>query len=1452
MVQDTTAPALTAVADQTVEATSAKGAAVSFTAQASDAVDGSDAVVFKEGNVVVQSGDTFGLGAHTLTASTTDAAGNVGTEIFHVLVQDTTAPTVSSVAATGTGITSGSGDLNAGHVVTLTVNLSEAVTVAGGTPTLILNDGGMASYTGGSGSNALTFNYTVGAGQNTSDLAVTASVLNGATIIDGAGNVADLGAAMANPAGTLQIDTTAPTIAINANIAGDNIINKSEAAAGVSIGGTTSGAESSQTVTVQLVDSSSVVKDTYTTTAGSGTWSVNVTAAQAQALADGSYTIKADVADAAGNPATEAIHAMTVNETAPTVSSVATNGTGITSGSGDLNAGHVVTLTVNLSEVVTVAGGTPTLTLNDGGTATYTGGSGSNALTFSYTVGAGQNTSDLAVTGSALNGATIVDVAGNTADLSTAVANPAGTLQIDTTAPTIAINANIAGDNIINKSEAAAGVSIGGTTSGAESSQTVTVQLVDSSSVVKDTYTTTAGSGTWSVNVTAAQAQALADGSYTIKADVSDAAGNPATEAIHAMTVNETAPTVSSVAATGTGITSGSGDLNAGHVVTLTVNLSEAVTVAGGTPTLTLNDGGMASYTGGSGSNALTFNYTVGAGQNTSDLAVTASVLNGATIIDGAGNVADLGAAMANPAGTLQIDTTAPTVSSVGLTSAVGIQNNILNAGDVVSVTVAASEAVTVTGTPQLGLNIGGTTVQANYASGSGTSALVFTYTIQAGQTDANGISIAANSLSLNGGTIKDTAGNVATLTHAAVTDNGNFLVDTTAPAAPTIPDMTAATDSGSSSTDNITKITTPTFTGTAETGSTVTIFDGTTQVGSGTASGGTYTITTSALSNGVHSITATATDAAGNSGAASGALSVTIDTTAPTVSAPFTLGGGTHNWTLSSTYADTGSGVAQISVTDTTNPSTFTAFTDPNAAGTAGALSGSWTANGTTSGGTRLASTDTVTYTVTDYAGNQATGTTTAPAGIAGEAINLGLPDLSAGHIGAVTLKIAGIQAGWSLSEGSNNGDGSWTVQTDNVGALSITAPDAYAGARVLDVAETWTNADGSTGNGFVGDNVEVYAKGSPIFAVAGDDNLTGSSGHDLFVMAQPIGHDTIYSFDTAADKIDLIGYAGMTQFGDIAAHLADDGAGNAVVTLGDGQTITFVGVAAGQLSSDNFVFDQAPVMSNAGIMKVSDGAMLPLSGVVDNTGTIALASGGSATTLQLTGHGVTLQGGGQVALSDNGANVISGTGPAVTLTNVDNLICGAGQIGAGQMTLINDGTIRATGNDAIVIDTGANVVHNAGTLEAAGGGGLFISGAVANAGLLWADGSTLTVAGAVNGDGHALISGNGTLEFGAAESENVSFAADAAGTLRVDDALDFTGSVAGFNSHDNLDLRDVQFGSAVSVGYAANADATGGKLTVSDGSHTASIVLLGQYDASSFHAAADGGHGTLITYHA
>jgi len=105
---------------------------------------------------------------------------------------------------------------------------------------------------------------------------------------------------------------------------------------------------------------------------------------------------------------------------------------------------------------------------------------------------------------------------------------------------------------------------------------------------------------------------------------------------------------------------------------------------------------------------------------------------------------------------------------------------------------------------------------------------------------------------------------------------------DTVAPGAPSTPDLVDASDSGDSDVDDLTNDATPTFIGTAPAGTTVRLFAGATQVGSGPAIGGTYSITSAVLSDGVHTVTATATDAAGNTSAASAGLDVTIDTTAP------------------------------------------------------------------------------------------------------------------------------------------------------------------------------------------------------------------------------------------------------------------------------------------------------------------------------------------------------------------------------------------------------------------------------------------------------------------------------------------------------------------------------------------------------------------------------------------
>ncbi|TIT47372.1 MAG: adhesin, partial [Mesorhizobium sp.] len=242
-------------------------------------------------------------------------------------------------------------------------------------------------------------------------------------------------------------------------------------------------------------------------------------------------------------------------------------------------------------------------------------------------------------------------------------------------------------------------------------------------------------------------------------------------------------------------------------------------------------------------------------------------------------------------------------------------------------------------------------------------------------------------------------------------------------------------------------------------------------------------------------------------------------------------------------------------------------------------------------------------------------------PAGTSGEPINLALTDPS--HEGAlITVTVKDVPSGWTIDGATHNADGSWTVQTNDLHGLTVTTPADFTGAAVLDVQMSWINADGTLGTASIADNVEAYAPGSPIFAWSGDDVLTGSHGNDLFVFSQPIGADTVHNFDAAADQIDLIGYSGLADFADLQTHIADDANGNAVIALGDGQSITLDGVHSGALTASNFVFDQTPVVNNSGTMTIGDGALLPLSGIINNSGLISLGSTGSDTLLQVIQH--------------------------------------------------------------------------------------------------------------------------------------------------------------------------------------------------------------------------------------
>ncbi len=511
----------------------------------------------------------------------------------------------------------------------------------------------------------------------------------------------------------------------------------------------------------------------------------------------------------------------------------------------------------------------------------------------------------------------------------------------------------------------------------------------------------------------------------------------------------------------------------------------------------------------------------------------------------------------------------------------------------------------------------------------------------------------------------------------------------------------------------------------------------------------------------------------------------------------------------------------------------------------------GTWSANVTLPNGP-----NTVTAQETDLAGNTGTstpvilnGTNSAPAGVAGSTINLGLTQPAG--VGSEAVTVTGSWFNWTMEGANHNPDGSWTALTSDFSMLTITPDVNFVGAAVLTVTESWINSDGSANSKIVSDNVEAYAPSSPIFAIAGDDHLTGTGNSDQFVFAQPIGNDVIYNFDPTTDRIDLIGFSGIATFGDLQGNIADDVNGNAVIHLGANETITLSGVHAADLTSNGFEFNQAPIMENPGTMQLGDRSKLPLSGTVQNSGTIELNSTGDETDLQLIGRGVAFTGAGHIVLSDSAQNIISGTSADVTMTNADNIVSGAGQIGNGKLVLTNGGTIDATGANSLTIDTGANVVINSGTLEATGSGGLTVQSDVINTGFLWANGGDTTFRGNVTGDGSALISGLASLEFGAGSSQNTAFAAGSSGTLVLDQASYFSGIISGMTSSNHLDLLDFSFAKGTTLNYSPNVDGSGGVLTVTDATHSANITLSGHFSPGGFQAGIDHGTGTLISYH-
>lgn len=266
---------------------------------------------------------------------------------------------------------------------------------------------------------------------------------------------------------------------------------------------------------------------------------------------------------------------------------------------------------------------------------------------------------------------------------------------------------------------------------------------------------------------------------------------------------------------------------------------------------------------------------------------------------------------------------------------------------------------------------------------------------------------------------------------------------------------------------------------------------------------------------------------------------------------------------------------------------------------------------------------------------------------------------------------------------------------------------------------------------------------------------------------------------------------------------------------------------------------------------------AIFNVNGVFDNIGTIEIAAEnatgpviGQAQAIFNVQKVLKLTGGGRMMLTSSLDNVIEGTTAASTLYNVDNKIIGAGLLGNGNLTLVNevagliDGSSRQV---ALIIDTGAKTITNSGLIEDTNLGGTLIKSPLRNDGTLLASLGSLTVDGPVSGIGIGKIAKGGDLSFLSSFTENVSFLTGG-GTLSLADPQAYLGKIRGFSSLGStaLDLTSFSFGPQVQTLFSGNA--AGGVLTIVDGSQTAKLNLVGDYLNTVFTTVSDGAGGTKI----
>jgi hypothetical protein len=1040
----------------------------------------------------------LGDGDLTITSSVTNTHGNTGTGSRDISV-DASLPGLRINTVAGDDI------INAiEHNQNLIVSGTSTGLVAGGTVVVTIN--------------GETYNASVNA-DGTWSASVPASDVSAWT----AGNltIAASAADAANNPVSIQhqvmVDLAPVAISIDP-VTSDNVLNASEKGAGITLSGTVDNVEDGQTVNVIFAGHHYI-----TTVQTGGTWSVNVPAADILNQADGNVQLQVSVTNAAGNSASAA-QGVHIDTAAPAliINSITSDDvlnaiellSDLTlSGTSTAEAGQMVNITFN--------GGSYTATVQADGTwSTTVPDSALTGLTdgTSYTVSA-----------------TVSDKAGNTSSADR-------TVIVDIAAVTVTIN-TIAGDDIINLTEHAQAQVISGSSTGAAAGDSLTVTIAG------QTYTTTVdAAGNWQVVVPANVIATLADGTATITATLTDAAGNSGSDSRN-IDVD-------------TGLLSLSFDAISGDNVLNAIEKGTALTVSGVSAnlaentivTITLNGQNYTAIVAADGT------------WNTSVPATALSVLDDvhytltASASNGSGNTAS------NTA-TILVDSSAPALTI-----------NTISGDDIINAAESAA-ALTISGTTTAEA---GQTVTISF-NGTDYTAAVNSDGTWSTSVPATGMTSMADGGHLVSAAVSDNAGN-STSTDRHVT------VDKTVPTITFDPitgdDVINATEHGQA------QVITGTSTGAAAGNVLTLIIDGntytTTVDGSGNWSVGVPASVIFALNDGTVTITASLTDSAGNTG--SGSHHVVVDSTAPTLTIDAIATDNVLNAiekVTDLTISGSSDLPANTTITVSLNGQTYTTTTTTG---------GNWTLDVPASHLTALGEANyTVTVSAADGHGNIGSNSanllvdTALPIVIIDNATAdniLNAAEIAGGY--TLTGSVTGAQAGniVTITLGGSNNFGvnnySVTVQSDLTWSLTLTHEQLAAlgdGAQI--VSASVTNTDGNTGNTSHDFTIDADLPTLGINTVAGDDIINAiERGQNLIISGTS---DDIAVGSPIVVNVNGINYNttvnsdGSWSVGIAAANVAAWQEGTVIIT------------ASGVDSAANPVTTQRPVIVDVAAVAVS-----------------------------------------------------------------------------------------------------------------------------------------------------------------------------------------------------------------------------------------------------------------------